>query len=286
MEELLQKHRTFTLSVAVGGFVFLMALMLRGCAVYSRDLGAARAAVEKKSKDLTKDPVPDEKYLKEMDRVVEAADARVAELANEVGRTSQGERLWEECIGDVLGVIRRDTPEKRKDLMERARRLPSAAFSLLLEDVRTEFSARAAQNDVEITPQELGFENVREADFGKYVAALSAIVRIVDRAIAVGVTKVEAIAVSAPVGIGGSEAGPFIQSIPVRFRIRGNPPALAELVKGVNDRDRDGRGRRIVLDEVQNLGRPETVRPGEPGIAEFTVRVFLVNLEAKEEAAP
>ena len=29
MDELLQKHRTFTLSVAVGGLVFLLAVMLR-----------------------------------------------------------------------------------------------------------------------------------------------------------------------------------------------------------------------------------------------------------------
>ena len=287
MEELLQKHRSFTLAVAVGGFVFILAILLRGCAVYSRDLGAARTAVEKKAKDLQdpKNPVPDEKYLKDLDRVVEAADARVAELANEVGRTNGGERLWEDCVGDVLAVIHKDTPEKRKDLMERARRLPSAAFSLLLEEVRTEFSQRAAQNDVEIAPQELGFEQVREADFGRYVAALAAIVRVVDRAITAGVSKVETIAVSNAAAAGGEETASFMQSILVRFRFRGPPPALAELLKTLNDRDREGRGRRLVLDEVQALGRPENVRAGEPGMTEFTVRVFLVNLEAKEEAA-
>lgn len=287
MEELLQKHRTFALSAIVGGFVFLLAVLLRGCAVYDRDLVQARTSVQNKARDLAASPVPDERYLREMDRVVAAADARVAELALEVGRTEKGERLWEECIGDVLATIGQDTPEKRKDIMDRARRLPSAAFSLLVEEARTVFAARAAQNDVEIVPQDLGFEQVQEANFARYLAAMAAICRIVDRAIALGVDRIEGIGVSGSLqGIGGSENAPFVQSQAVRFKVRGAPADLVELVKSVNDRDRGGAGRRPVLDEVFGLGRPEGIRAGEPGIAEFTVRVFLVNLDAREEVGP
>jgi hypothetical protein len=288
VDELLQKHRTFTLSVAVGGFVFLLAILLRGCAVYDRDLVAARASVTKKASDLVKSPVPDDRYLKEMDRVVEASDARVAELASEYGRTEKGERLWEECIGDILRIVGEDSPEARKAIMDQARRLPTAAFSLLADKARTSFVARASQNDVEILPQamDLGFEQVQEAGFSRSLAGLAAVCRVVDRAIALGVDKVENIAVSGSMqAIGGTENAPFVNSVAVRFKLRGNPADLVELVKSVNDRDRDGKGRRMVLDEVFTLGRPDGVRAAEAGIAEFSAKVFLVNLDAKEEAA-
>ena len=288
MDELLQKHRTFTLSVAVGGFVFLMAILLRGCAVYDRDLDVVRAKVQKQSQELSKSPVPDEKYLKEMDRVVAAADARVAELAAEVGRTEKGERLLEEEIVDVLRIAGEDTPEVRRAIREQALRLPSAAFSLLVEKARSAFAARAAQNEVEILPgaQDLGFETVQEAGFTRSLAGLAAACRIVDRAIALGVDRIENISVSGSAGaIGGTENAPFINTVAVRFKFRGEPADLAELIKSVNDRDREGKGRRVVLDEIFTLGRPEGVRTAEAGIAEFSVKVFLVNLEAKEEAA-
>lgn len=285
MDELLQKHRTFTLSVAVGGFVFLVALLLRGCAVYDRDLSITRSSVERKARELTAAPVPDERYLKELDRVVEAADARVAALAREVGRTAKGEALWEECVADVLRVIGQDTPAKRKDIMDRARRLPSAAFSLLLEEARTNLVTRAGRADVEIVPQDLGFDQIQEAGFGRSLAALAVVARVLDRCIALGVQRVEQIGVgSSATGSSGTEEGSFLRAQAVRFRMRGDPAALAELVKSVNDLDASGR--RLVLDEVQGLGRPATVRAGEAGNLEFTLRVYLVNLEAKEETSP
>jgi hypothetical protein len=283
VEELLQKHRTFTLSVAVGGFVFLLAILIRGCAVYDLNLDTAHASLERKAKELDKARVPDDKYLRQMDAVVAAADARVAELAVEVGRTEKGERLWEECIGDVLRTVGQDTPEKRRDIMGRARRLPSAAFSLLLEEVRSGFAPRASQNDVEIVQADLGFEQVQEAGFARSLAALAAVCRVVGKAIDLGVTKVEGISPSGTVtGIGGTENAPFVNSIIIRFKVRGEPADLAELIRSVNDRDRDGRGRRLVLDEVYTVGRPEGVKSLDQGIAEFSIRVFLVNLEAEQ----
>lgn len=288
MDELLQKHRTFTLSVAVGGLVFLLAVMLRGCAVYDRDLGAAGAKVRRMAGELQKEPVPDEKYLKEMDRVVAAADGRVAELSSEVGRTEKGERLMEEEIADILRIAGEDTPEVRKAIRDQAVRLPSAAFSLLVEKSRSAFTARAARSDVEILPGalDLGFEQVQESGFARSLAGLAAACRVVDRAIELGVDKIENIAVSGSMqAIGGSENAPFINTVAVRFKVRGEPADLAELIKSVNDRDGGGKGRRLVLDEVFTLGRPEGVRTAESGIAEFSVKVFLVNLDAKEEAA-
>jgi len=287
MDELLQKHRTFTLSVAVGGVVFLLALMLRGCAVYKTNLDGARAVVERKSKELTATPVPDDRYLRDMDRVVEAADARVAELAREVGRTARGEDLWEECIRDTLKVIGKDSEATRRDLMARSRTLPTAAFSRLLDQVRTVLVERAAQGDVEIGSQDLGFDQVQEANFGRSLAALAAVVRVVDRCIALGVQRVESIAVHGSAqGSGGAPDDPFLVIQNVRFKLRGDPAVLAEVVKSLNDRDDGGTGRRIVLDEVLGLGRPMTVKAGEPGNTEFIVRVYLVNLEAKEEPKP
>lgn len=287
MDELLQKHRTFTLSVAVGGFVFLLALLLRGCAVYKVDLNQARASVQNKAKDLTSSPVPDEKYLKDMDRVVATADERVAELAREVGRTARGEALWEECIADVLTVIGQNTEAERRDLMDRARKLPTAAFSRLLDKVRSTLAERAAQNDVEIVSPDLGFDQVQEAGFGRSLAALAAVVRIVDRCIALGVQRVENVAVATSAqGTGGAADDPFRTAQNVRFKLRGDPAVLAEVLKSLNDRDQGGAGRRIVLDELYSLGRPLTVKAGEAGNAEFMVRVYLVNLEAKEETPP
>lgn len=49
--------------------------------------------------------------------------------------------------------------------------------------------------------------------------------------------------------------------------------------------DVDAGGRRLVLDDVQQLGRPVTTRASASGSVEFTVRVILVNLEAREEVA-
>ncbi len=282
MDELLQKHRTFTLSVAVGGFVFLLALLLRGCAVYEKDLGLMRSSVQRKATELTSLPVPDERYLREMDRVVEAADDRVKALAKEVGRTTRGEALWEECIADILRTIGRDSPAMRKDIMERARRLPSAAFSLLLEEARTAFMEKASTAEVEVVPADLGFEQVQEANFARSLAAMAAMARVVNRAIELGVQRVEQIGVGSSVqGSGGSEQDPFLLSQNIRFRFRGDPGVLTELVKSLNDVDVSGR--RMVLDEVQGLGRPVTVKAGEPGNLEFTVRVILVNLDAVEE---
>jgi hypothetical protein len=287
VDELLQKHRTFTLSVAVGGFVFLLAILLRGCAIYDRDLEADRKSREAEAQALTKEPVPDEKYLKELDRVVAESDARVADLAREVGRTEKGEALWDACIGDVLRTIGKDSPEARRALLEQARRLPAAAFSLLLSDVREVFLSRAASNDVEIGDPDFGFQQVQDAGFSRSVAALAAICRIVDRGIALGVDKVEQVAVSGTVaGAGGGETDPFVNTVPVRIKLRGDPAVLLRLANSLNDRDRDGAGRRIVLDEIATLGRPEGIRATEPGVAEFTVKVFLVNLEAMEETAP
>jgi hypothetical protein len=287
VDELLQKHRTFTLSVAVGGLVFLLAIMLRGCAVYDRDLVVVRGKVQRQAEDLRK-ATPDEKYLKEMDRVVAASDARVADLGNEYGRTEKGERLMEEEIIDVLRIAGEDTPEMRKTIREQAVRLPSAAFSLLVEKARSAFAARASQKNVEILPkaQDLGFEQVQEAGFARSLAGLAAACRLVDRAIELKVAKIEDITVSGSMqGIGGSENAPFINAVVVRMKVRGDPADLAELIKSVNDRDHEGKGRRLVLDEIFSLGRPEGVRSAEPAIAEFSVKVFLVNLEAKEEAA-
>jgi len=278
LEELLQKHRTFALSVGVGGFVFLLALLLRGCAFYDRDLHAARASVQNRAKDLQA-PVPDDKYLKELDRLVEAADERVAALSREVGRTSSGEALWEDCIGDVLREIGQDSPAERRNLMERARRLPSAAFSVLVDKARTVFKARASQADVEIAVPDLGFESIEEANFSRSLAALAVVARVVGKAIEVGVDKVETVAVTAAADPGGGQGPSFLSTQSVFFKVRGDPARLAELVKSVNDKDASGR--RLVLDEVRGLGRPETVRAGEPGVAEFVVRVFLVNLEAR-----
>ena len=284
MEELLQKHRTFALSTIVGAFVFLLALLLRGCAVYDKNLVAMQSAVSSQAGQLRTGEVPDDKYLKDLDRVVQTADERVAALALEVGRTAKGEALWEECIADTLAAIGEDTPANRRDIMERARRLPSAAFSLLLEKARGVLGGRAVQAGVEIVPQDLGFEQVQEANFARYLAALAAGVRIVDRAIALGVDRCEQISVGGSLAsFGGSENSPFVQSQSVLFKFRGQPAELAELVKSLNDRD--ARGRRLVLDEVRAFGRPETVRPGEPAAVEFTIRVFLVNLDAIEEAA-
>jgi hypothetical protein len=280
VEELLQKHRTFALSAGVGGFIFLFALLLRGCAFYERDLGKARTSVQEKAKNLAA-PVPDDKYLKEMDRIVEQADQRVASLSREVGRTSTGEALWEECIADVLRTIGQDEVTERRALMDRARKLPSAAFSILLEKVRTAFLARASQAGVEIVPREFGFEVIEEATFARSLASLAAVTRVVDRAITLGVDKIEVISVSGTAAGGGAAAAPesFLSSQSAFFRIRGKPALLAELVKSVNDRD--AAGRRLVLDEVRTLGRPDTVRPTEPGVVEFTIRVLLVNLEVR-----
>ena len=283
MEELLQKHRTFALSAGVGGFIFLLALLLRGCAFYDRDLVRERATVQKNASDLSA-PVPDDKYLKEMDRIVEQADERVAVLAREVGRTASGEALWEECIGDVLRTIGQDDANEKRALMDRARRLPSAAFSILLEKVRSALLAKASQADVEIAPREVGFEVIEEATFARSLAALAVVTRVLDRAIALGVDKVEVISVSGTSAAGGAAAvdaaaSGFISSQTAFFRIRGEPGILAELVKSVNDRDASGR--RLVLDEVRTLGRPETVRASEPGVVEFTIRVMMVNLEAR-----
>ncbi|HEU4394722.1 MAG TPA: hypothetical protein VFS92_04090, partial [Planctomycetota bacterium] len=243
MEELLQKHRTFALSAGVGGFIFLFALLLRGCAFYERDLGKARASVQEKAKNLAA-PVPDEKYLKEMDRIVEQADQRVAALSREVGRTSTGEALWEECIADVLRTIGQDEATERRALMDRARKLPSAAFSILLEKVRTAFFARASQAGVEIVPREFGFEVIEEATFARSLASLAAVTRVVDRAITLGVDKIEVISVSGTAAGGGAAAAApesFLSSQSAFFRIRGKPALLAELVKSVNDRDAAGR---------------------------------------------
>ena len=141
---------------------------------------------------------------------------------------------------------------------------------------------------MEILPgaQDLGFEQVQEAGFARSLAGLAAACRVVDRAIALRVDKIENVSVSGSMqGIGGSENAPFINSVSVRFKMRGDPADLAELLNSVNDRDREGKGRRLVLDEIFTLGRPEGVRTAEAGIAEFSVKVFLVNLDAKEEAA-
>ena len=287
MEELLQKHRAFTLSVLVGGFVFLVSLLVRGCAVYHRDLDAARKRAANKAADLTREPVPDRAYLSALDKVVEVSDARVAELAGMVGRTDRGEKLWAECMRDVLVTIGANPDEKIPGLLERARSLPSAAFSLLLEDARTVLMSRASQADMEIQQADLGFERVTESDFTRNLAALAAVVRILDRSILEGVRRVEGISVGGSVqGMGGTEAEPFLRFQPVVFKMRGDPAVLSRVIKSVNLRDRDGRGSRLVLDEVRSLGRPLTIRAGEDAIGEFAVRVVLVNLEAREEETP
>ena len=275
MEELLQKHRTFALAVGVGGFVFLLALMLRGCAFYDRDIATTRASLVNKSRDL-QSPVPDEKHLRELDRLVESANARVAALARGVGRTSKGEARVEECISDVLREIGQNNPQDLQALMQRARTLPSAAFSVLVDRARTHYQARASQADVELGVADLGFQAIEEANFAPSLAALAVACRVVGKAIDVGVQRIESISVTRSVDASAGQGPAWLSSVSVYFKIRGQPGRLAELVKSVNEPDPSGR--RLVLDELRTLGRPETVRAGEPAILEFTLRVLLVDL--------
>lgn len=287
MEELLQKHRTFTLSLLVGGFVFLVALLLRGCAVYDLDLPRTHADVERRARELTADPVPDDAYLARLDQIVADADARVADLAGRVGRTGKGDALWEECVGDVLRGIGKDSPEERKRFLDLARRLPSAAFSQLHGDVRAVLLARASDASVEIVKDDLGFDRVTDAEFTKNLAALAAVVRVVDRAIREGVARVENVVVGQGMERkGGAEGDPFLRSQDVAFDLRGEPAALAAVVRSLNERDREGTGRRLVLDSVSALGRALSIKSSDPGRTEFRVRVLLVNLDAREEERP
>jgi len=287
VEELLQKHRTFTLSLLVGGFVFLVALLLRGCAVYDLDLPRTHADVERRARELTADPVPDDAYLARLDQIVADADARVADLAGRVGRTGKGDALWEECVGDVLRGIGKDSPEERKRFLDLARRLPSAAFSQLHGDVRAVLLARASDASVEIVKDDLGFDRVTDAEFTKNLAALAAVVRVVDRAIREGVARVENVVVGQGMERkGGAEGDPFLRSQDVAFDLRGEPAALAAVVRSLNERDREGTGRRLVLDSVSALGRALSIKSSDPGRTEFRVRVLLVNLDAREEERP
>ncbi len=286
MEELLQKHRAFTLSVAVGGFVFLVALMVRGCAVYKRDLTQARASVERKVQELNKEPVPDQAYLRKLDAVVEAADRRVAELAGTVGRTEQGEALWAACISDILEIAGKRTDTAVKEYVDLARRLPNAAFTRLLGDVQTVLAERASGANVVLDKEDLGFERIDATDFSRNVAALAAVARVVDRAITEGVDRITLINVGSTLGrIGGTEADPFLRVQTVSFGMKGDPPVLERVVRALNERDHGGTGRRLLLEQVATLGRPTTVRPADPGEAAFIVRVLLVNLDAREEEA-
>jgi hypothetical protein len=164
VDELLQRHRSFTLSVAVGGLVFLVALLVRGCAVHTKDLGNATAVLKRKAGELTASPVPDDAHLARMTAVVDEADRRVSSLATEVGRTASGERLVEECLADILVTCGKDSPAERKRYLELARRLPSAAFTELTSMAREVLVGRAVQADCEIAQDDLGFPNASEAD--------------------------------------------------------------------------------------------------------------------------
>jgi hypothetical protein len=286
MEELLQKHRTFTIAVAVGGFVFLIALMVRGCAVYDLDLESENKKVASKAGELNKEPVPDKAYLDKLESIVEQADRRVQNLAGAVGRTENGEKLWEACISDILAVLGKDTEAYRNEIVGIARRLPNAAFTRLLGDVQSVMAERASQANVIIGQEDYGFERITDEDFSRNLAALAAVVRVVDRSIREGVQKIERITVSGNVGRrGGTEAQPFIRMQPVGFVLKGDPPILARVVRSLNERDRGGVGRSIVLDEVSGLGRPTTVRPQDAGTVEFRFNVLLVDLEAEDEEA-
>lgn len=284
MEELLQKHRTFTLSVAVGGFVFLVALLMRGCAVYTVDLDKARVSAQNKANELRKAPVPDSAYLKKLDQIVEDADKRVQSLASSVGRTETGAALQEACIADILDLLGKNTEAYRGEIISLAQRLPNAAFTRLLGDVQTVLGDRASQKNVVIAQEDYGFDRINAEDFSRNVAALAAVVRVVDRAIKEGVTRVERVAVAGSAGRrGGTEARPFIRLQPVGFSMRGDPPVLARLVRSLNERDRGGAGRSLVLDEVAGLGRATSVRPQDPGSVDFRVNVLLIDLEASDE---
>jgi hypothetical protein len=285
VDELLQRHRSFTLSVAVGGLVFLVALLVRGCAVHTKDLGNATAVLKRKAGELTASPVPDDAHLARMTAVVDEADRRVSSLATEVGRTASGERLVEECLADILVTCGKDSPAERKRYLELARRLPSAAFTELTSMAREVLVGRAVQADCEIAQDDLGFPNASEADFTRNMVCLAAVVRIVDRAVVEGATRVDSISVPSGMdSVGGTEADPFLRGQAVTFRLRGAPSALAAVLRSLNEKDASGR--RIVLDRLVTLGRPTTVRATEPATAEFTVRLLLVNLAAAEEEAP
>ncbi|MHC4923989.1 MAG: hypothetical protein ACYTG4_07900, partial [Planctomycetota bacterium] len=240
-------------------------------------------SVKSRAADLLKAPVPDGPYLDKLDQVVEVSDGRVADLAGKVGRTNQGEALWDDCITDILEQIGENSEGTRRELMDLARSLPSAAFTRVHGRAVDVLQARASQADVELVQEDLGFERVREEEFSRNLATLAAVVRVVDRAITEGVSRVEGIAInSGTLRIGGSEVDPFVQAHSVMFRLRGQPRVLANVIRSCNERP-DASGPRLVLDEVRSLGRAEGVRSDRDGLAEFGIRVMRINLEAKDE---
>jgi hypothetical protein len=206
----------------------------------------------------------------------------VAALAARVGRTSSGDRLVEDCVRDVLEQIGENTDATRREILDLARSLPSAAFTRLHGRAVDVLQSRASQADVELVQDDLGFDRVREEDFQRNLAALAAIVRVVDRAIREGASRVEAIALNAGVQRIGSEVDPFLTSHSILFRLKGSPRALANVIRACNERPA-GDGPRIVLEEVRNLGRPEGTRAAADGVAEFGIRVLRVNLAAADE---
>ncbi len=286
MDELLQKHRAFALSVLVGGFVFLVALMVRGCGVYTVDLKQRRTEVVAQGRAITATPVPNDDRLRALEGLVKTAEEKVAALANMTGHTLVGEALQEECITAILGVIGAATPDKVADYRDLARRLPNVCLSNLVGEVGRVLQSRAAQNGVEVAEDNLGLQGAtfQAEDLDRNLAGLAIITRVVDRAIQAGVLRIDSIVPGGSVRTaGGNQSQPFVRSYTVQFKMRGDAAALTDVLRSLNERDREGKGRRVVLEELSSLGRTTGVRAGEPVELVFRARLLLVNLEAKEE---
>lgn len=276
MDELLQRHRAFTLSVLVGGIVFLIALAVRGCGVYTVDLAKRRTEVEGQARAITGTPVPSDAHLRDLEGLAKGAEERVAALGNATGRTRQSEALQEECISDILEVAGLSSPAKLADYRDLARRLPNVCLSSLVGEVGRALQARAARNNVEIAEENLGLQGAtfQAEDLDRNLAALAVIARIVDRAIQAGVERVDAIVPGGNVRTGGgNQAEPFVRAWTVQFTLKGDSDSLVEVLRALNDRDQDGKGRRVVLEELVSLAR---------GAITFRAWVRLVNVEAKE----
>lgn len=265
MDELWQRYRTFWTPVLWGVGVFLVGLI--AVHAVTGDPDAGRTGNENRAKDIRNRAAPSPAQAKAVEDGVAPLSKRVNDWARRLDqRHGEDPDVAVSAVRQMLraAVARGKIPadpaafEGDKDAAERATALyearvrerleqlrtqdPNVSFSRLQADVVQELRVRANRADVDVVPEQFGFDtitSVDRADLPRRLLNLALIATVVDVAIREGVRSVDAVTLL-PSGTRAESQGadPFVLEWPVKIDVTGPPDALAEIVQVLTDGDR------------------------------------------------
>jgi hypothetical protein len=262
MDEIWQRHKTFIVQCAAGGFVFLIALLVKSNMYSGADDPEDMQRINKgiKAELQTLRDAGDAPNRSSIDAQVAKADEamrQIRDLAGKVASVEQGEAYVRENIKAVLEVIKQ--PEDLDRFFGLYQQLRQAALTSLRSDAGSALVGRAAELGKELD-ETLGLSASYENDeIPTAIHGLAIVADIVDRCLEHdGIDSVPEIHVYAQSrgrrGRRAKDEVTFVKSFQVRVTIEGLPEDVMSVLRSFNRLDNRA-ARMTVIESVDVITR-------------------------------